>query len=235
MNRSTVNKVANRAMSIRYLVKLELVALFLSLFILSSFVQFRLPFISVVPPQLPDTWFWAKMPWFYLGTYSGNLQLPMYFLCLTLLDGTLATLTLGLYLLMGLTIFPIFYYGGGPAYFSQPTFGYLAILLPAAWLWMLTLRRHPRRMPKPRKYISASLISLGLIQLFGGLYVALYYQLIPFEFILSFVVPQLTWQIPAVLFAVLLPAQIQDWWRQRQGGRKGANKGSRNADFGHVG
>lgn len=206
-------------MAIRYLVKLELAALFVTLFILSSFIQFRLPFISFMVPQLPDTWLWFESSWLYLGTYSGNLQIPIYFLCLVLLDGTLATLTLGIYLLMGLTFFSIFYYGGGPAYFSQPTFGYLAALLPAAWLWMLTVRRHPRRMPKPTKYIAASLISLGLIQLFGGLYAALYYQLIPFEFMLRFVLPQLTWQIPAVLFMVLLPAQIQDY-RQRQSRQK---------------
>jgi len=203
-------------MRIRYLVKLELAAFFVTLFILSSFIQFRLPFISFMVPQLPDTWLWYESSWLYMGSYSGNLQIPIYFLCLVLLDGTLATLTLGVYLLLGLSFFSIFYYGGGPAYFSQPTLGYLIALLPSAWLWMVTIRRHPRRMPKPSKYIAASLISLGLIQLFGGLYAALYYQLIPFEFIARFVFPQLIWQIPSVLFVVLLSAQIQDYLRLKQ-------------------
>jgi len=202
-------------MTIRYLVKVELAALFISLLILSTFLQLRLPFISFVVPQLPDTWLWVESPWFYAGTYTGNLQIPIFFLCLVLLNGTLATLILGAYLGLGLTAVPIFFYGGGPAYLQQPTLGYLLILLPAAWLWMLSLRRHPRRMPSLGKYLSATVVSLILIHLFGGLYAAIYYELIPFEFLMRFVLPQLVWQLPSVLFVVLFVAQCQQAWRKK--------------------
>lgn len=196
-------------MTIRILVKLELAALFFSLLILATFFQLRLPFFSFYLPQLADTRLVVELPWFYAGTYAGNLQIPMVFLMLTVLDGPLATLILGLYLLLGLSLFPIFYYGGGWSYVTQPTFGYLAALLPSAWLWMFTLRRHPRRRIPLERYAWASMMSLGLIHLFGGLWAALYYQLIPLSFLLSFVLPQLTWQIPSVLFVVLSVMQLR--------------------------
>lgn len=199
-------------MNVRHLVKLELMALFLSLLILGTFMQFRLPFFSFVLPQLPDTRLWIESPWFYAGTYTGNLQLPIFFLCLALLNGGLSSLVLITYLAIGLGWLPIFFYGGGAAYLQQPTFGYLLALLPAAWLWMLNLRRHPRRLPSLQKYLLATTVSLLIIHLFGGLYLAMYYQLIPFEFMLRFVMPQLVWQWPATLFVVLLVAQLQQAW-----------------------
>lgn len=201
-------------MTIRYLVKLELAALFLSLLILATFVQFRLPFIGFWLPQLPDTRLMLELPWLYAGTYSGNLQIPMVFLMMVTLEGALTSLTLLAYLILGLTAFPIFFYGGGWTYIHQPTFGYLVALLPSAWLWMFTLRRHPRRQIPLRRYAWASLMSLGLIHLLGGLWAALYFQLIPLEFMLSFVLPQLTWQIPSVLFVVLLVIQIRTLGQQ---------------------
>src|SRR5688572_5424782 len=128
-------------MTIRYLVKLELAVLFLSLLILSTFIQFKLPFVSFVLPQLTDTDLFVETSWLYAGTYSGNLQLPMIFLMLVVLEGLMTSVILGVYLLLGLSLVPIFFYGGGWAYIQQPTFGYLLILLPAAWLWMFTLKR----------------------------------------------------------------------------------------------
>ncbi|HEY9843064.1 MAG TPA: biotin transporter BioY [Candidatus Obscuribacterales bacterium] len=210
-------------MTIRYLVKLELAALFLSLLILATFIQLRLPFISFQLPQLPDTWLWDRLSWPYVWTYSGNLQIPMVFLMLVVLDGALASLTLGAYLLLGLCAFPIFFYGGGWAYLHQPTFGYLAALLPSAWLWMFTLRRHPRRAIPIKRYIWASLMSLGLIHLFGGLWAALYYQLIPLEFLLNFVLPQLTWQLPSMLFVVLVVVQLKEMLREPPPRRRSAS------------
>lgn len=196
-------------MNLRHVVRLELLLLFISLLIFLTFVQFRLPFVSFVLPQLPETQLWLELPWLYAGTYAGNLQIPTVFLCLMLLNGVWSSLTLAAYLAIGLFGLPIFFYGGGWAYVQQPTFGYLLVLLPAAWLWMFTLRRHPRRRIPSSRYVFATLVSLGLIHLFGGLYAALYYQLIPLEFLLNFVIPQLTWQIPAVLFVVLAPLWVR--------------------------
>ncbi len=196
-------------MTIRYLVKFELAALFLSLLILSTFLQFKLPFVSFVPPQLTNTDLFIEWSWLYAGTYSGNLQLPMVFLMLAVLEGLLTSVVLGVYLLLGLSFLPIFFYGGGWAYLQQPTFGYLLILLPAAWLWMYTLKRHPRRYIPISRYVWTSMMALGLIHLFGGLYAALYYKLIPFEFLMTFVLPRLTWEAPSIIFIVLLVVQIK--------------------------
>lgn len=196
-------------MLIRPLLKAELILLSLSMLILATFVQIRLPFISFVLPQLPDTQLWVESPWLYVGTFAGSIQIPALFICLMLFDGVLTSLTLGLYLLLGLLGLPIFYHGGGLGYFQQPTFGYLLILLPAAWVWMFTLKRHPRRQPPVQKYLSASLTALLMIHLFGGLYAALYHSLVPLRFVLSFVLPQLFWQIPSVFFIVLSIWQLQ--------------------------
>lgn len=202
-------------MTIRILVKLELAALFLSLLILATFVQLHLPFVAFWLPQLPDTRLLLAMPWFssgaglYFGTYAGNLQIPMVFLMMTVLDGALTSLTLLIYLLLGLSAFPIFFYGGGWSYVHEPTFGYLLAMLPSAWLWMFTLRRHPRRQIPLGRYAWTSLMSLGLIHLFGGFWASLSFQMVPIEFLVTYVIPQLTWQIPSVLFVVLAVVQLR--------------------------
>ena len=190
-----------------------LVALWcLSLLILSTFVQVRLPFISFVLPQLPDTWLGYESAFLYLGTYAGNLQIFVYFLCLFFLDGALTNLTLGLYLLLGLTGAPIFYHGGGSAYFQQPTLGFLLILLPAAWFWMQQLKRHPRNKISASRYIFVSLITLCLIYFGGGLYAALAYDLVPMQFLMSFILPHLVWNIPAVTFVALVYSYLEPFW-----------------------
>lgn len=201
-------------MGIRYLVKFELVLFFVSLLILGTFLQVRLPFIAFRLPQLAETSLWFSSSWLYLGMYTGNLQIPIYFLCLLVFSGTLASITLILYLALGLFVLPIFFYGGGLEYLNQPTFGYILSLLPAAWLWMFMVRRYARGPAPLSRYISATLISLLLIHLFGGFYAAIYYQLIPLDFILQFVLPQLTWQVPAALFVLLGCLSVQEKWRE---------------------
>jgi len=202
-------------MSIRILVKLELAALFLSLLIFATFVKLRLPFIGFWLPQLPDTWLGVALPWFrsgaglYAGTFAGTLQVPTVFLMMAVLDGALTSLTLVVYMLLGLTTLPLFYYGGGWAYMHEPTFGYLLAFLPSAWLWMFTLRRHPRRQIPLSRYAWTSLMSLGLIHLFGGFWASLSFQMVPIEFLVTYVIPQLTWQIPSVLFVVLAVVQVR--------------------------
>ena len=62
------------------------------------------------------------------------------------------------------------------------------------------------------------MIVLGLIQLFGGLYAALILDLIPLPFIMGFVLPHLTWQIPSILFIVLITWQFQRRSNKRASG-----------------
>jgi len=181
---------------------------FLSLMIIFTFVQVRLPFLSLGLPQLPDTWLGYESSWLYLGTYAGNLQIFIYFLCLFFLNGVLIHILLGFYLFLGLTSFPIFYHGGGPAYFQEPTLGFLLMLLPAAWFWLSQLKRHPRNPISVTRYMSVSVVTLLLIYIAGGLYAALAYKLVPTQFLFRFILPHLCWNIPAVLFIALVYDRI---------------------------
>lgn len=191
-------------MLVQPLLRVLIALWFLSLMIVFTFVQVRLPFISLGLPQLPDTWLGYESRWLYMGTYAGNLQIFIYFFCLFFLNGVLINLLLGLYLLLGLTSFPIFYHGGGPTYFQQPTLGFLLILMPAAWFWMLQLKRHPRKPIPVNRYIFVSILTLLLIYIAGGLYAALAYNIVPTQFLFSFILPHLCWNIPAVIFIALL-------------------------------
>lgn len=209
-------------MGIRLLVKLELAAFLLSLLIVFSFVQFELPFISFILPQLPETHLSIETNWFYAGTYAGTLMIPMVFVMMLILDAWLLNLSLGLYLLLGLGFAPIFFHGGGWSYLQQPTFGYIAALLPAAWIWLATLRRHPRKSISSKRYVLTSVLSLCMIHFVGGIWLALAYQMIPLEFMLSFVMPQLIWQMPSIIFIVLCFVYLQSLFGKAQTTRRHA-------------
>lgn len=191
-------------MLIQPLLRILIALWFLSLMIICTFVQVRLPFISFVLPHLNDTWLGYESTYLYMGTYAGNLQVFIYFLSLFFLNGVLLHLLLGFYLVLGLTRFPLFYHGGGLDYFQQPTLGFLLILLPAAWFWMIQLKRHPRNPISAQRYMSVSILTLLLIYFTGGLYASISYGLDPIAFFFSFIMPHLCWHIPAVLFVALL-------------------------------
>lgn len=189
---------------LRILVKLEGVAFFLTLFILATFIHLRMPYFSLITPTLPEAKAWFTHTWFQVGTYTTNLQLLVVMACILLFDTPLATLTLLLYLLLGFLGFPIFYQGGGLAYLKQPTTGYLISLLPATWFCGLLLRRHPRRQPLPGPYILAATLTLVMIHVIGGIYAAIYFQMVPIQYLASYSLPQLPWQIAWVCLLALL-------------------------------
>jgi biotin transporter BioY len=196
---------------LRVLIRLEGVALFLTLLILSTFIHLRMPYFSFLAPQLPDASPWLASSWFFAGTYTANLQLLVVMACVLSLSTPLATLTMVLYLLIGLAGQPIFYNGGGWAYLQQPTMGYLISFLPAAWLCGILLNRHPRRQPLPGPYLLAAVLTLLIIHLMGALYAAVYFQMVPVQFIGAFVLPQLPWQITLLCLLALLIFQ----WNSR--------------------
>lgn len=197
---------------LRVLIRLEGMALFLTLFILSTFVHLRMPYFSVLAPQLPDAEPWVSSAWFYAGTYTANLQLLLVMACVLLLSTPLATLTMILYLVLGLAGLPIYYNGGGLAYLQQPTTGYLISLVPAAWFCGLLLHRHPRRTPLPGPYLLAAVLTLFMIHILGAIYAAVYFQMVPVQFIGAYVLPQLPWQMTLLC---LMALAIFQWNRFR--------------------
>jgi biotin transport system substrate-specific component len=197
---------------LRVLIRFEGMALFLTLLILSTFVHLRMPYFSVLAPQLPDAEPWLTSSWFYVGSYTANLQLLVVMACILLLSTPLATLTLIVYLSLGLMGLPIYYNGGGLAYLQQPTTGYLISLIPAAWFCGLLLHRHPRRVPLPGPYLLAAVLTLVMIHVLGAIYAAVYFQMVPVQFIGAYVLPQLPWQITLLC---LMALAIFQWNRYR--------------------
>ncbi|PIQ25525.1 hypothetical protein COW36_20995 [bacterium (Candidatus Blackallbacteria) CG17_big_fil_post_rev_8_21_14_2_50_48_46] len=193
---------------LRVLVRFLGVALFITLLIMATFVHLRMPYFSLVPPQLPDAEPWFNTSWLYVGSYTSNLQLMVVMACVLILSTPLATFTLLVYLLLGLTGLPIYYQGGGIAYLSQPTTGYLISLLPSAWFCALLLRRHPRRQPLPGPYLLAAVLTLVMIQVMGGIYASVYFQMVPVQFLASYTLPQLPWQITVLSLLALI---IFEW------------------------
>lgn len=197
---------------LRVLIRLEGMALFLTLLILSTFVHLRMPYFSILAPQLPDAEPWLSSTWLYAGTYTANLQLLVVMACVLLLSTPLATLTMVVYLMLGLAGLPIYYNGGGLAYLQQPTTGYLISLIPAAWFCGLLLHRHPRRVPVPGPYLLAAVLTLVMIHVLGAIYAAVYFQMVPVQFLGAYVLPQLPWQITLLC---LMALAIFHWNRYR--------------------
>ncbi len=187
---------------LRVLVRLEAVALWITLLIISTFIHFRMPYFSFTPPHLSDMTPWLSLDWFHAGTFNSNLQLIVIMACILLSRPAQATLILFTYLAIGLSGVPIFYQGGGLSYFAQPTTGYLLSLLPAVWLLALRLRRHRRIRPQFKPYLVGALLSLLLIHLAGGIYAALTLEQIPIQFLAGYSLPQM----PAHLVLTLLLA-----------------------------
>ena len=74
------------------------------------------------------------------------------------------------YLLLGLTWFQIFTYGGGTGYIFEPTFGYLLGFVPGAWICGALAFRLPRRL---ESLALSCLCGLATIHLTGITYLVL--------------------------------------------------------------
>jgi len=80
------------------------------------------------------------------------------------------------YVILGLYWLPVFVFGGGINYFKEPTFGYILGFIPAAWLcgWLAF-----RTKPHLENLTVSSLCGLGLIHVFGLVYLCGLSFLIP--------------------------------------------------------
>ena len=67
---------------LRFLVRLEAVALWITLLIISTFVHVRMPYFSFTAPQLSDMSPWLNLGWFHAGTFNSNLQMIVIMACI---------------------------------------------------------------------------------------------------------------------------------------------------------
>ncbi len=78
-----------------------------------------------------------------LGLVPVTLQFAMVLLTATFSGGRRGAFIVAAYLLMGLTVIPVFSQGGGPSYIFNPTFGYLIGMLVCAWVTGTLKERAP--------------------------------------------------------------------------------------------
>ncbi|MDE5616376.1 MAG: biotin transporter BioY [Clostridia bacterium] len=103
-----------------------------------------------------------------IGTIKITMQFLVANVCALLLGKKWGTISLVLYLALGLIGLPIFSSGGGPAYVLQPSFGYIIGFAIggffAAWY------REKRGKYTFSTYMIASLINLVIMDIFGTVY-----------------------------------------------------------------
>jgi biotin transport system substrate-specific component len=114
--------------------RLGLAALFALLTIVATFVPVPLPFVSGhVPTGDGIKLLWAG-PTFNVGLGIWSAQVEAMLLAPLLLGVRLGTLSQVLYVIAGLSGWPVFYQGGGTEVLSGPTVGYVIAVLPTCLL-----------------------------------------------------------------------------------------------------
>ena len=127
---------------------LTLCALFTALTAIGAFIQINIP-VEPIPMHFTLQFFFALLAGFLLG-------------------GKLGSLSIGIYLMIGLCGVPIFASGGGPSYLLKPTLGFLlGFFFAAGVVGMLTDRFAPKRF---LTYFFISMAGLFVMYLSGNLY-----------------------------------------------------------------
>ncbi len=127
--------------------KLVMCGIFAALIGIGAFIQIPIP---LVPLSLQDLF--VMLAGILLGAEYG-------------------TLSVFIYILVGLLGFPVFTRGGGIGYVLQPTFGFMLGFLPGAYLTgKLT---HKQKDPGFKRIFCACLAGIGVIYFFGTVYLYL--------------------------------------------------------------
>ena len=79
------------------------------------------------------------------------------------LGSKLASLSVILYLLIGIAGIPVFAAGGGPGYMLMPTFGYILGFIPAAWISGMAVNKKNPSYQRLLIYLTVALLSIYLI------------------------------------------------------------------------
>lgn len=140
-------------------------AMFSALIAVGAFIKITIP-LEPFPMHFTMQWFFVLLAGF-------------------LLEGKLAGISVGVYLLIGLSGVPIFASGGGLSYLIRPTFGYLlGFLVAATLIGVLRVRC------RVTSYLGQVVLSLVGLLAYYGVGVFYYYM------ICRFIVPQtVTWEI----------------------------------------
>lgn len=163
---ATSKSTSPKANSLSFLDQLIWAVLGLMLTVVGTFVE------AVV--ALPQFWnrqgqWQLPLDWQALGTHPLPVSMQV---AAVLLVGCMggkypALISQIAYLGLGLSGFQIFSHGGGLSYWQEPTFGYLAGFIPAAWVCgMLAFRQSPRI----EQFFLSCLAGLGIIHAWGLLY-----------------------------------------------------------------
>lgn len=115
------------------MIRILLGFLFASLTVCGTFITLRLPFIAARIPGLPDAQEIIRTGGVIFGSYASSLQLPAVWLSGIALGPFWGAISQLMYLALGIFM-PAFIDGGGAAYFSQPTAGYLLGFVLASWI-----------------------------------------------------------------------------------------------------
>lgn len=127
---------------------LTLCGLFTALVAIGAFIQITIP-VQPLPMHFTLQFYFALLAGFILGGKHGSLSV-------------------GIYLLIGLCGVPIFASGGGPSYLLRPTFGFLlGFLFTAGVVGKLTEIFRPKKI---LSYLAISLAGFAVMYLSGNLY-----------------------------------------------------------------
>ena len=98
-----------------------------------------------------------------------TLQFLFTMLAGILLGGRLGSLSVAIYVLLGLIGLPVFTEGGGPAYIFQPTFGYLIGFIIASWVTGQIANTAGAR-PSFKRLLAADFAGMAIVYALGLLY-----------------------------------------------------------------
>ncbi len=86
-------------------------------------------------------------------------------LCAFYLGGQKTSVSVGIYIIIGLAGLPVFSSGGGIGYLMKPTFGYMLGMIPAATIAEMIVKKSKKR--TYLTYLLASFAATGIIYLVG--------------------------------------------------------------------
>jgi len=123
---------------------------------------------GLLQPALP---WWTPQTGFIFQDLHITAQVPALLLTALVCGPRSGVLAAVAYLSLGLSVIPVFQEGGGLAYLQQPSFGYLAGFMPAAWLCGRLAQQSG--MDRLERLTGITLLGVGTIQVCGLLNLAL--------------------------------------------------------------
>lgn len=146
--------------SLRYPKVLEVFPKFrLGAFLVAIFCAFLIVMATFTPLYL-------SLP--FGGVYSYIPQIPIVIMTATMLGPKAAVFTVFLYVVTGLTGFPVFASGGGLEYFSNMKFGYILGFFPGAYIAGKALSEKATKL----NILKAGLAGVIVIHIIGAIYLA---------------------------------------------------------------